>query len=107
MVKIKQVASIYKVHYIVLFQFIMEDHLRHAIEALNNRENEMDENGRLLKALLMVKLLVDLNINKDFLDPKTVEIIHHSLLLAPDTKNSLCPQLEFLKTCLVEPSLKK
>lgn len=90
-----------------LFQFIMEDHLRRAIEALNNHENELDENGRLLKALLMVKLLVDLKINADFLDLETVQIIHHSLLLAPDTENSLCPQLEFLKACFEDPSLKK
>lgn len=85
----------------------MEDHLRHAIEALNNHANKTDGNGRLLKALLMVKLLVDLNINMDFLDPETVEIMHHSLLLAPDTENSLCPQLEFLKACFVKPSLNK
>lgn len=85
----------------------MDDHLRRAIEALNNNANKTDRNGRLLKALLMVKLIVDLNINMDFLDPESVETLHHSLLLAPDTENSLCPQLEFLKTCFVKPSHNK
>lgn len=50
------------------FQFIMEDYLRCVIEVLNNYENELDENGRLLKVLLMVKFFVDLKINVDFFD---------------------------------------
>lgn len=84
----------------------MNDHLEHAIEALDNQANKSDENGRLLKALLVVKLLGELNIHIDCLLPGTVEIIHHSLLLSPDTERNICPQLDFLDACL-DASMKK
>lgn len=88
------------------FQFIMNDHLRHAIEALDDQANKSDENGRLLKALLMVKLLAELNISINFLHPGTVKIIHHSLLLSPDIERNTCPQLDFLDAHL-DASMKK
>lgn len=84
----------------------MEDHLRNAIEALDSQENKMDENGRLLKALMIVKLLEDLKFHMDVLLLRTVEILHHSLLLSPDTDNNRCSQLDFLETCL-EPSTRE
>lgn len=89
-----------------IFQFIMNDHMKHAIEALDNQANKLDENGRLVKALLVVKLLVELNIHIDFLHPGAVKIIHHSLLLSPDTERNICPQLDFLDACL-DASMKK
>lgn len=90
----------------ILFQFILKDHLKQAIEALEIQQNKMDENGKLLKSLMMIKLLVDLKFEWKFLDNRTVEIIHHSLLLSPDTNKNRCPQLEFLQSCL-EPPLKR
>lgn len=78
----------------------MEDHLKQAIEMLETQQNRMDGNGKLLKTLMIVKLLVDLKFDWKFLDNRTVEIIHHSLLLLPDTERNQCPQLEFLKNCL-------
>lgn len=84
----------------------MEDHLRYAILALDNQENRMDENGRLLKALLIVNLIVELDIHMDILPPETVEVIHRSLLLSPETEINQCTQLGFLESCL-EPSMKK
>lgn len=91
---------------VIIFQFIMNDHLKHAIEALDNQANKSDENGRLLKALLVVKLIVELKIQIDSLPPETVKIIHHSLLLSPDTERNICPQLDFLDACL-DASMKK
>lgn len=87
----------------ILFQFIMKDHLKQAIEVLGIQQNKMDENGKLLKSLMMIKLLVDLKFIWKFLDNRTIEIIHHSLLLAPDTDRNQCPQLEFLQSCLASP----
>lgn len=89
-----------------MLQFVMEDHLRNAIEALDSQENKMDENGRLLKALMIVKLLEVLEFHMDVLLLRTVEILHHSLLLLPDTENNQCSQLDFLETCL-EPSMRE
>lgn len=89
-----------------MLQFVMEDHLRNAIEALDSQENKMDENGRLLKALMIIKLLVDLKFHMDVLLLRTVEILHHSLLLLPDTENNQCSQLDFLETSL-EPSMRE
>lgn len=91
---------------VIIFQFIVNDHLEHAIEALDNQANKLDENGRLLKALLVVKLLVELNIHIDFLSHGTLEIVHHSLLLSPDTERNECPQLDFLDACL-DASMRK
>lgn len=87
----------------ILFQCIMKDHLKQAIEVLGIQQNKMDENGKLLKSLMMIKLLVDLNFSWKFLDNRTVEIIQHSLLLSPDTNRNQCPQLEFLQSCLAPP----
>lgn len=81
----------------------MKDHLKQAIELLEIQQNKMDENGKLLKSLMIIKLLVDLKFEWKFLDNRTVEIIHHSLLLSPDTDRNQCPQLEFLQNCLPPP----
>lgn len=89
-----------------MLQFIMEDHLGNTIEALDSQENKMDKNGRLLKALMIVKILEDLKFHMDVLHLRTVEILHHSLLLLPDTDNNQCSQLEFLETCL-EPTTRE
>lgn len=84
----------------------MKDHLKQAIELLETQQNRMDRNGKLLKSLMIIKLLVNLEFDWKFLDNRTVEIIYHSLLLSPDTKRNQCPQLEFLQTCLA-PKLKR
>lgn len=81
----------------------MKDHLKQAIELLETQQNRMDKNGKLLKSLMIIKLLVNLEFDWKFLDNRTVEIIHHSLLLSPDIERNQCPQLEFLHTCLTPP----
>lgn len=81
----------------------MKDHLKQAIELLETQQNKMDENGKLIKSLMIIKLLVDLEFKWKFLDNRTVEIIQHSLLVLPDTERNQCPQLEFLHNCLLPP----
>lgn len=68
----------------------MDDYLRCVIEVLNNNVNKIDRNGRLLKVLLMVKLIVDLNINMDFFDFELVEILYYLFLLVLDIENFFC-----------------
>lgn len=80
--------------------------MENAIKALENNKNERDQRDTLLKALLMVNILGELNISMDILSSKAVDIIHFSLLLGIDANSSQCPQLDFLHKIL-EPSLKK
>lgn len=78
----------------------MDDHFGNAIDELQNELNRMDEDGNLLKSLLLLKLLADLDIKTTCLDPRFVEIILHSLLLNPDLEKKKCPQLDYLDKCL-------
>ena len=73
----------------------MDDHLGKAIDALQKEPNRMDEDGKLLKCLLLVKLLADLNIEAKNIDPRLVEVMLHSLLLNPDTERRQCLQLDY------------
>lgn len=84
----------------------MNDHLGNAINELKNDPNRMDEDGKLLKSLLLLKLLADLEIKTACLQPRFMEIILHSLLLNPDSKRKQCPQLDYLDRCL-ETSIRK
>ena len=78
----------------------MEDHLGNAIYELQNDPNRMDEDGKLLKSLLLIKFLADLEIKTSCLPPRLVEIILHSLLLNPDSERKQCPQLDYLDRCM-------
>jgi hypothetical protein len=57
----------------------------------------MDENERLLKALLIVALLGEMEISARMLNNSLVDIIHMALLLSPDTERKTCEQLSFLE----------
>jgi hypothetical protein len=70
---------------------------------LDNDSNKADENHRLLKALLLVTLLLDLNISHDLLDDSLVDTIHRALLLSPDTRRRTCEQLDFLESVMQPP----
>lgn len=83
-----------------ILQFIIEDHLEYTIEKLESEANKLDVNGKLLKALLLVKLLADLKIEAMYLQPKCREIISHSFLISPENEENNCPQLEFLNKCM-------
>lgn len=77
----------------------MNDHLGKAIEELQNESNRKDEDGKVLKSLLLVKLLADLNIRTACLQPRWVEIILQSLVLNPDSEQKQCLQLDYLDKC--------
>lgn len=96
----------HNIHFNFRFQFIWGYQLKNAVKALDNNKNKMDQGETLLKALLMVNLLGELNIPMDILSSETVDIIHYSLLLSIDANSSQCPQLDSLDKCL-ESSLKK
>ena len=77
-----------------------------AIEKLESEANRLDKNGKLLKALLLVKLFADLEIEALYLQPKFREIIHHSFLISPEKTGNHCPQLDYLDSC-IEQTMKK
>lgn len=64
---------------------------------LEVHSNRMDENERLLKALLIASLLGELGISACLLNNSVVDIIHKALLLSPDTEKKACEQLNFLE----------
>jgi hypothetical protein len=93
------------VYVLASFQFIMTDHLRETIWIIENDSNRVDDNQRLLKALLLVALLHDLDISHDLLDDSLIDTIHRALLLSPDTRMRTCEQLDFLES-VIQPSMK-
>lgn len=71
-----------------MFQFVMEDYLRNVIEVLDSQENKMDENGRLLKVLMIVKFFEDLKFYMDVFFLRIVEIFYYFLLFLLDIDNN-------------------
>lgn len=86
--------------FVIIFQFIVNDYLEYVIEVLDNQVNKLDENGRLLKVLLVVKFLVEFNIYIDFFFFGILEIIYYLFLLLFDIERNECLQFDFLDDCL-------
>lgn len=71
-----------------MFQFIMKEYLRNVIEVLDSQENKMDDNGRFLKVLMIVKFFENLKFYMDIFYLRIVEIFYYLFLFLLDIEKN-------------------